>query len=105
MDVKTTIPISTARKNIFTIADDVERSGARYILTENGRPKAVIISAEEFASWIETFEIAEQFPHLLQDIKQARRSYDKGRYTRLEEVLAQYEVPARTRTKSKKRSR
>lgn len=44
----TTIPISEARKNIFSIAEEVQNPNVHYTLTERGRPKIVILSAEKF---------------------------------------------------------
>ena len=51
MDAKTTISISEARKRIFEIAEAVQEPDVHFTLTENGRPKAVMISAEAFESW------------------------------------------------------
>lgn len=48
MRVKTTLPISKARENIFSIAEDVQENNAYYTLTERGYPKAVMLSAKRF---------------------------------------------------------
>ncbi len=89
MDTKTTIPISEARKRIFEIAEAVQKPNIHYTFTENGRPKAVMMSAEEFESWRETMEVARDFPDLKKDIAEAERAYAKGNYLTLEEVLAE----------------
>lgn len=39
-----------------------------YTLTDKGRPKAVVMSAEEFESWAETLEVMRDFPNLDKDI-------------------------------------
>jgi len=88
MDTKTTLPISEARKKIFKIAEKVQKPATHYTLTEKGRPKAVIISAEEFESWQETLEVMRDFPDLEKDIKKAEREYKKGNYLTLENVLS-----------------
>jgi len=88
MDTKTTLPISEARKKIFGIAKKVQKPATRYTLTEKGKPKVVIMSAEEFESWQETLEITKNFPNLEKDIKKAEREYKKGKYITLEEVLS-----------------
>jgi len=87
MDTKTTIPISEARKKIFAIAEEVQKPNKYYTLTEKGRPKAVIMSAEEFESWMETLEVMKDFPDLNKDIREARREFKKGNYITLEELL------------------
>ena len=74
MILKNIIPISEARKNIFKIADEVQKPDNYYTLTENGRPKVVIISAEEFESWIETVEILNS-PEIMKEIKDTKKAY------------------------------
>jgi len=88
MDTKTTLSISEARKKIFKIAERVQKAATRYILTEKGRPKVVIMSAEEFESWQETLEVIRDFPNLEKDIKKAEREYRKGNRLTLEEILS-----------------
>lgn len=118
MNTKTTLSISDARKKIFKISDEAQR-GNYYTLTEKGRPKVVIMSAEEFESWQETLEVMHEFPHLKKDMKEARRDYTSGRYktyTTLDEILSQdgyiltkkpkkkYAVSRQLQTKRRKRS-
>ena len=88
MNTKTTLPISEARKKIFRIAEEVQRPATHYILTEKGKPKAVVMSAEEFESWQETLEVECDFPDLKKDIKKAEREYKQRRYKTLEEILS-----------------
>jgi len=80
MNTKTTIPISEARKNIFKIAEKVQKPGVYFTFTENGKPKGVIMSAEEFESWTETMEVMQQFPNLDRDIAQADKAIRTGQY-------------------------
>ena len=88
MNTKTTIPISEARKRIFQLAREVQRPSVFYTLTEKGRPKAIIMSAQDFESWQETLEIVKIFPNLKQDIKKAREDYKKRRTISLDNLLA-----------------
>ncbi|OGZ24055.1 MAG: hypothetical protein A3A08_01440 [Candidatus Nealsonbacteria bacterium RIFCSPLOWO2_01_FULL_41_9] len=90
MNTKTTLPISEARKIIFKISDEVQKPGNYYTFTEKGRPKAVIMSAEEFDSWQETLEVVKEFPDLKKDIKEAEKAFKSGEYKSwitLEELL------------------
>jgi antitoxin YefM len=87
MSAKTTIPISEARRKIFDIAKEVQKPGVYYFLTEKGRSRAVMMSAEEFESWVETLEVMKDFPNLAKDIKEARAEYRKGDYVTLDELL------------------
>jgi len=93
MRTKTTIPISEARKKIFEIAKEVQKPNNYYTLTEKGRPKAVIMSAEEFESWQETMEVMREFPDLDKDVKEADRAVKTGEYKKwatLDEIMAKY---------------
>ena len=88
MNLKNILSITEARNNLFKIIDQAQKSSAYFILTEHGRPKAVIMSAEEFDSWQETVEVIRDFPNLNEDIKEAEEDYKRGNYMTLEDVLA-----------------
>lgn len=88
MNIKTILPISEARKQIFDIANKVQKPDMYYTLTEKGRPKVVIVSAEEFESMQETIEVIRDFPTLEKDIKEAKRDYKKGDYITLQDLIA-----------------
>ena len=117
MDTKTTLSISEARKKIFKIAERVQKPATYYTLTEKGKPKAVVMSAEEFESWQETLEVMRDFPDLEKDIKEVDRDIKSGaykKYTSLEDILAKegfliadksvktHEVSRKIKTKSRK---
>lgn len=53
MRTKTTLSITSARKNIFNIAEKVQKGDTYYTLTERGCPKMVMLSAEKFESLLE----------------------------------------------------
>lgn len=80
MDTQTTLSITEARKQIFQIVDRVAKTGARFTLVEKGRPKAVIMSAEEFESWLETFEVMREFPDLAKTIAEVEKDIKTGKY-------------------------
>jgi antitoxin YefM len=88
MDTRTTLPISEARGKIFKIAESVQRPSTYYTLTEKGRPKAVVLSAEEFESWQETLEVIRDFPGLEKDVKIAERDCKRRKCATLEDVLS-----------------
>ncbi len=105
MNTKTTISISEARKKIFQIADEVQKPNIHYTLTKKGRPKVVIMSAEEFESWQETLEVMKDFPDLAEDIKDAEEDLRKGETISWSDYLSKKnEIPNRTVKKSGKKS-
>lgn len=85
MNSKNTLPISEARKRIFEIAQEVQKPDNYYTLTEKGRPKAVVMSAEQFDSIMETIDILSD-PNILEDIKEAEDEYKRGEYQTWEEL-------------------
>ena len=68
-----TIPANEARSNLYQILDEVGEQWRQFTITHRGKPKAVIISPEEFASWQETLEIASN-KQLVKSIKKGLRS-------------------------------
>ena len=85
MNTKTTISTTQARKDIFNITDDVQKPGRYYTLTENGKPKAVLLSADEYASIMETLEVLSD-PKALANIEQAEQEFAKGEYVSWDEA-------------------
>ncbi len=85
MRANKTISITEARKRIFDIAEEVQRPDVYYTLTEKGRPKIVIMSAEEFDSLMETLEILGD-PKIMESIKQAEEEYKRGEYVTLDQL-------------------
>lgn len=51
------IPLKEARQKFSSIVDHVGRLRQRYVVTKNGVPRAVVMSADEFESWVETLEL------------------------------------------------
>ncbi|MBU4285199.1 type II toxin-antitoxin system Phd/YefM family antitoxin [Patescibacteria group bacterium] len=93
MNPKTTLSISDARKDIFNIAEEVQKPNNYYTFTEKGRPKAVLMSAEDFDSWRETMEVMREFPDLDKDIKETDSAVKSGEYKKwstLEDVMAKH---------------
>jgi len=106
MRPKTTLSISEARKNIFKLAEEVQKPDTFYTLTENGQPKVVMMSAEEFESWMETMEVMWEFPDLKKDIEEAEIDFKNGNYKNyitLDEL--KNELHGKTKIRAKKGNR
>lgn len=91
MKINRTLSITEARKEIFKIADEVQKPDVCYMLTENGRPKVVMMSAEEYESMVETMEVMIEIPDLKEEIDEFEDDLKTGRvkdYTTLEDFLA-----------------
>ena len=88
MESKRTIPITEARKRIFEIVGDVQKPDTYYILTEKGRPKAVVLSAEGFEDLLDDLDIYSD-PNLQKEIEAAEKEYKKGDYISWDELKQQ----------------
>lgn len=96
IDMKTNncFSVTEARKNIFKITDEVQKPGNYCTLTENGKPKAVLMSAEDFESWQETLEVMSEMPDLIDDIREFEEDKRTGKvkdYITLEELILELE--------------
>lgn len=120
MNSKTTISISEARKKIFDIADEVQAPNTVYTLTADGKPKAVIMSVEEYESMVETMEVERLFPDLDKDVAEVKKAFKTGEYKKwstldnlkkdwgfavADKPKKQYGIHNADKTKGKKKSR
>lgn len=53
----TTLPIAEVRANLSKLVDEAERTHQRVEVTKNGRRAAVLMSADDYDSLIETLEV------------------------------------------------
>lgn len=86
MHAKTTLSLTEARKLFFQIIEAIQTPGTYYTLTQNGKPKAVLLSAEEFESWQETVEVLSD-PKIYSELTSAEADIQKGNYVSLEQIL------------------
>ena len=80
-----TLPITEARANLTTLVNRANKLLDEYIITVNGKPAAVIMSAAEYESWKETNEILSD-PDLMKAIKEGEEDIRKGRYITFEQL-------------------
>jgi len=80
-----TLPITKARENLTDLVDNANKKLDEYIITVNGTPKAILISAAEYESWKETNEIMAD-PGLMRAIKQGEEDVKAGRVHDWEDV-------------------
>ena len=53
----TTAPLTDVRRDLSEIIDEVDRTGAEFIVTKHGRPVAAIVPHDELEALIETLNI------------------------------------------------
>ena len=52
-----TLPLSEAKAKLSSLIDEIRDRDEEVTITRNGRPVAVLVSADEFESWKETISI------------------------------------------------
>ena len=52
-----TMSLKQARSRFSSLIDKADRLSERFIVTKNGTPKAVVMGADEYESWVETLEL------------------------------------------------
>ena len=80
-----TLPITKARENLTTLVENANKKLDEYVITVNGSPAAVLISAAEYESWKETNDIMSD-RKLLKAIKQGEREISQGKFVTFEEL-------------------
>jgi len=80
-----TLPITKAREDLARLVDNAKKKLDEYVITVNGSPAAVIISADEYESWKETNEILAD-PQLMKAIKEGEEDIKKGKVYDWEDV-------------------
>ena len=80
-----TLPITKAREELTSLVENAKKRLDEYVITVNGTPAAVIISAAEYESWKETNEILAD-KKLMKAIKEGEEDIKKGRYITLDQL-------------------
>lgn len=80
-----TLPITKARKDLTTLVENANKRLEEYIITVNGLPAAVLISAAEYQSWKETNEILAD-SGLLKAIREGEEDIKNGKFVTFEQL-------------------
>ena len=83
------LPLSEVKAHLSEVVDEVEQQHERVVLTRNGRPAAVLMSADELASIEDTLELLSQ-PGALDEIAEARREVSTGDVVSADELRNKY---------------
>ena len=83
-----TLPLSEATSQLSGLVEQVRALEEQVVITRNGRPAAVLLSAEEFERWKETIEVRGDVA-LMKEIRAGLRALKsrKARLYTLEELL------------------
>ena len=65
---------------------DADRLSERVIVTKNGTPKAVVMGAEEFETWVETLELLSN-PQAVKALEQGLKEAKAGKLRSFKDVF------------------
>ena len=91
------LSLSAAKTHLSRLVAGCEKDEEELVITRNGRPAAVLISADECEGWRETREIMRNRT-LMKEIRQGLRQLEKGRRFTFGDVFGE---PLRPRKRSK----
>lgn len=83
-----TLPITEARAKLPILVERAKMMLDEYVITVNGRPAAVLVSADDYEGRKETTEILTD-KKLIQDIKQSEKEISEGKGIPWEKVKKQ----------------
>ena len=83
-----TLPLTEAKTKLSSLIDEVRDRDEEVTITRNGRPVAVLVSADEFESWKETISIRAD-ASLMEEIRRGLAELKEGnaRLYTLEELF------------------
>ena len=90
----TTIPLAEARAQLSQLIDEVVRTHERVEITRNGRRAAVLLSADDYDSLLETIEVLGD-PELMEAIREGEEALARGDVYTVEEVMAEMRAKGR----------
>ncbi len=80
-----TVPFTEARTRLSELFDEVEQQHEHVIVTRNGRPTAVVVSADEYEALEETLEILND-EETLAALRESEADVQAGRVFELDAV-------------------
>lgn len=84
-----TKPLAEVRQHLSKFVDDAVRTHARFDITRNGTRAAVLLSAEDFDSLMETLDVLSD-GDLVRDIHEGLRDAEAGQVYSHDEVVAEF---------------
>lgn len=79
-----TIPVTEAKNKLTNLIKNIRQLWDRVIITRNGRNEAVILSYDEYESWLETISLGEDEKDA---ILKGRKAVEKHQETALDDLL------------------
>ncbi|MCW2606706.1 MAG: prevent-host-death family protein [Frankiales bacterium] len=82
-----TLPLADVKARLSAVVDEVQGTHERVVITRNGRPAAVLVSADDLAALEETLDVLSQ-PGIVDQLASARAELDRGEGLNAEQLRA-----------------
>lgn len=82
-----TITLKALRPALPEVIDDIDRKFDRYIITKRGKPVAIMLSVDDYESFVETVEILSD-KNAVKRIKKAKAEIKAGKTVSLAQLLS-----------------
>lgn len=89
-----TLPLAEVRAHLSKLVDEAVRTHQRIEVTRQGRRAAVILSADDYDSIMETLDILSD-QELIREIREAEADADAGQVYTLDEVTEEMRASGR----------
>ncbi|CAI4032854.1 Antitoxin [Nitrospira tepida] len=83
-----TISLKEARAKFSMLVEKADRLSERFVVTKNGLPKAVVMGADEFESWVETLELLSN-PKAVKALERGLKQAKAGKLRSFERVFGE----------------
>lgn len=90
----TTLPLAEVRANLSKLVDEAVRTHLRIEVTRQGRRAAVILSADDYDSIMETLEVLSD-PDLMRELRRGQADIASGNYHTLDDVAKEMRAKGR----------
>jgi prevent-host-death family protein len=90
----TTLPLAEVRANLSRLVDEAVRTHNRIEVTRKGRRAAVILSADDYDSIMETLAILSD-QELMREVRAAEAEAELGQFYTLDEVTEEMRAAGR----------
>lgn len=90
----TTLPLAEVRANLSKLVDEAVRTHLRIEVTRQGRRAAVILSAEDYDSIMETLEVLSD-TGLMKDVRRGQADIARGDHHTLDDVAREMRARGR----------
>ncbi len=82
----TNLTVTEAKSHLLELVRKADTTMENFLLSKNGKPVAVLMSSDEYESWMETLNIVTD-QDTFNDIVAAKKQIKKGKYYSFEDVF------------------